>query len=170
MRKHTIPLDALPKLGFVRTDEPLIVYHMTDKENLNSILNDGKIRTFEDFVCFFMPTLEDVEKYIYLSRADEGRISRGFDGRLHQEPPLDHANTVVLELIPRYKEPMSWFKEKTDSNCQSEKEKEIRRNFDDCRIAHYGDMKFDTRKVIIHKLTDIDILYPYKGKLILEQD
>ena len=38
---------------FEEVAEPKVVYHMTDRANLKDILETGKIKTFNDYMCFF---------------------------------------------------------------------------------------------------------------------
>ena len=148
-------------------DQPKVVYHMTNRANVEKILQDGYIDTMTDYVCFFFPDLKSIPLYIELSCADEGRKYYDFDGKIHTAPPLIHEETVVLKLIPRYIEPMYWYKEvmsvkdhqiTSDGELSADDIKKARekiKQFDDCRICHYGNFKFK-RDVEILELVDID--------------
>lgn len=139
--------------------QPETVYHMTNRANLESILNSGKIHTGTDIVCWFVTDLKNFPIYIKLTGADHGRQYHDFDGRIHTAPPLDHAETVVLKLIPRYYEPLNWLKEVSNQNhpqMNDPRIKEICDMFDSCRICHYDDFKFKRDSVEIIELTDID--------------
>ena len=111
---------------------------------------------------FFCLDLKGLLTYIKLTNADEGRKYYDFDGKIHVAPPLNHAETVVLKLTPRYSEPMHWFKEilkiKTDDQILSDDKAEAQRRIqmmNDCRVCHYGNFKFKKDFEIL-ELTDID--------------
>ena len=40
-------------MAYVKAQIPSEVYHLTKEKNLDSILNDGKIRRFNDTECWF---------------------------------------------------------------------------------------------------------------------
>ena len=148
---------SLPSIEEI--EAPKVVYHMTSKDNAASIIKDGKIKTGRDFICFFFPNKESILRYIKISKADAGRMFYDFDGRVHQAPPLDHANTVILELIPRGKETMAWYRENTTVGDNANPAV-LGSMFDDCRICHYGDMRFYNNKdVRVIPLTEIDEQY-----------
>lgn len=152
---------------FKRIEQPKIVYHMTPRTNLESILTDGKIKTGKDFVCFFFPAIDQIPVYIKHTGAMHGRQYYDFDGRLHTAPPLIPAEHVVLKLIPRYSEPLFWCMEDNTKRVlrQSEREhwteeqfQEVQakqQEFDRARIAHYGDMKFRQNEVEVIELAEI---------------
>lgn len=45
-------------MAYVKEHPPSEVYHLTKKENLNSILEDGMIRRFSDMECWFCVDLQ----------------------------------------------------------------------------------------------------------------
>ena len=158
-----VTLEQMQRMDiYQRTSQPEVVYHMTSRENLETIRNNGYIHTGNDYVCFFCLDLKGLLTYIKLTNADEGRKYYDFDGKIHVAPPLNHAETVVLKLTPRYSEPMHWFKEilkiKTDDQILSDDKAEAQRRIqmmNDCRVCHYGNFKFKKDFEIL-ELTDID--------------
>lgn len=38
-------------------EQPEMVYHMTDKDNLTDIISNGKIKSFNDFMTYFFQIL-----------------------------------------------------------------------------------------------------------------
>ena len=44
-------------MAYVKVTPPSVVYHLTRMENLDSILDDGQIRRFEDSECWFCESL-----------------------------------------------------------------------------------------------------------------
>ena len=145
---------------FSKVQQPTVVYHMTDRKNVPSILHDRRIRVFGDFLCFFFPDLDSIPIYLDLSNAYEGRVYFGNDGMYHTAPPIIPEDTVVFKLEPRYKEPFAWFKENTAKEVPLGTEKQIHELFDQCRLCHYGDMKFKNPEIL--ELTDILSSHPWQ--------
>ena len=46
-------------MAYVKEHAPSVVYHLTKKENLNNILEDGMIRRFSDTECWFCTDPQD---------------------------------------------------------------------------------------------------------------
>ena len=44
-------------MAYQKAPRPSTVYHLTKKDNLNRILDDGQIRRFRDTECWFCETL-----------------------------------------------------------------------------------------------------------------
>lgn len=180
--KLKVSLLQLRKSGmFQEISQPEKVYHMTDRENLDSILNDGKIKSFHDYLTFFFSNTDCIPVYIQLTDALFGRQYRNTDGMAITAPPLQIENTIVLELVPRRKEKLEWYIEKplsiTNGNFDannpvrvSDKEsgsiingnfdadspiRIIEEKFSDCRVVHYGDFSFFPDKVKLIELSDI---------------
>lgn len=114
-RKLRVKLERMRDMGFERISQPDVVYHMTDRQNLESILKDGQIKQFNDFVTYFFLDVRFVSIYCELSEAYHGRQYYGTDGRILTAEPVVPENTVVLKLVPRRKEPDKWFREVVDA-------------------------------------------------------
>ena len=168
MNKYNVSLREMQAMGlFQRVEQPEAVYHMTDKKNLDSILRAGKIKTMGDYITWFFPSIDDAFIYADLSHAYTGRKYWDFDGRLHTAPPLVPAETVILKLCPRYSEPLLWYKEANAEKITAEtlprygggRDLETARDywtrFDNCRICHYGDMKFRAQAVEVYEFADL---------------
>ena len=44
-------------MAYVKVPAPSVVYHLTKADRLDSILDDGQIRRFEDSECWFCESL-----------------------------------------------------------------------------------------------------------------
>ena len=157
---------------FEEIDPPEIVYHMTNRKNIDHILHDGKIKAGHDgntdFVTWFFPALEEIPVYIELTWANTGRKYYDFDVRIHEEPPLNHAGTVVLKLRPRGRQDMEWYRElpakgRNMSSLSKDKLERLLTYFSAARICHYEAMVFESNPEII-ELTEVDKL-PASEKL-----
>jgi len=52
---------------------PSTVYHLTQKGNLDSILDDGVIRRFNDTECWFCESLDKMKSYMFSERKTPSR-------------------------------------------------------------------------------------------------
>ena len=60
-------------MAYVKEHTPSEVYHLTKKENLNSILEDGMIRRFSDTECWFCADLQKMRAYMEQTVMCEGK-------------------------------------------------------------------------------------------------
>ena len=51
-------------MAYVKAPIPSEVYHLTQKDKLDDILDDGKIRCFGDTECWFCESLEKMKAYM----------------------------------------------------------------------------------------------------------
>ena len=51
-------------MAYVKAIPPSVVYHLTRMENLDSVLDDGKIRRFMDSECWFCESLGKMKAYM----------------------------------------------------------------------------------------------------------
>jgi len=161
-RKLRMDLRQVRKLDILEEiEQPPVVYHMTEKENLESILESGKIKSFNDFLTFFFTDAEQAPLYIELTGAMRGRLYYSTDGIPKTAPPLIVKDMVVLKLIPKRKEKLEWFREVIDEtkagyeSVMTEDIKPIWDAFNNCRVCHYSDFQFDREQVEIIELADI---------------
>lgn len=166
---------AIPKISlsqvrkmdlFQEIKTPGIVYHMTDKKNIDSIISSGKINSKYDFMNYFFPDLESIPIYIQVTGADHGRKYFDFDGMLHTAPPLNHEKTVVLKLKPRGRQDLEWYKEVLPEKKRSQLTEDgikLSEYMNNSRICHYGAMPFE-KDIEIIELTEIDAM-PESEKL-----
>ena len=144
---------------FEEVESPKLVYHMTSRENAQSIIHDGRVRCFDDYVTWFFTELWHVPVYIYATDADHGRQHSDKWGYPTIDPPLNHADTVVLKLSCR-KEPLAWYREVINSSKEryrwmTDLHDQFYSYFNNVRICHYGDLRF-TGVLEVIELTDID--------------
>lgn len=147
---------------FTEVEEPKIVYHMTDRANLKDILEDRKIKTFNDYMCFFFEDTKQIPLYLNLNGDLVGKEYHGTDGRIKKAKPLVIEDTVVLKLVPRRKETMVWYMENVSQTITEEEfgenypiVKMMWEEFDKCRLCHYADFAFRDDSVEVLELSDI---------------
>ena len=60
-------------MAYEKVPRPSTVYHLTKKEHLDSILDDGVIRRFDDTECWFCESLEKMKAYMAQTVLCEGK-------------------------------------------------------------------------------------------------
>lgn len=125
------------------------LYHYTRKENLPSILADGRIPKFKDKECWFCVSLEDTLRLMELTVMNEGGLYIGVDGLPKRYPPFRPDDYAILKLTPRYQsgEWVRWNQE-TDSRCSAE-QKALAEEFSSLKIGYRGDLKFRSTPEIL---------------------
>ena len=73
-------------MAYVKEHAPSEVYHLTKKENLNSILEDGMIRRFSDTECWFCADLPKMKAYMEQTVMCEGKHYYSVTGQLCRYP------------------------------------------------------------------------------------
>ena len=68
-------------MAYVKAPIPSEVYHLTKKANLESILDDGAIRRFDDTECWFCESLAKMKAYMEQTVLCEGKPYYGAGGR-----------------------------------------------------------------------------------------
>lgn len=90
-------------MAYERIDRPKgMLYHYTKRSNLESILNDGRIRRFRDSESWFCTSLDNTLRIMDYTVMQEGKLyydSMGFPRYYPQFVPEDY---IILELSPRY--------------------------------------------------------------------
>lgn len=90
-------------MAYERIDGPKgLIYHYTKRENVEPILQDGRIRKFKDRECWFCTSLEDALRLMELTVMEEGKLYYDANGLPRRYPKFVPEEYVVLELSPRY--------------------------------------------------------------------
>ena len=75
-------------MAYVKAPIPSEVYHLTKKANLESILDDGAIRRFDDTECWFCESLAKMKAYMEQTVLCEGKPYYGFSNCSRYERSL----------------------------------------------------------------------------------
>ena len=94
---------------YVKAPIPSEVYHLTKKANLESILDDGAIRRFDDTECWFCESLAKMKAYMEQTVLCEGKPYYGAGGRLCHYPKFEPEQYVILKLTPCRREG-NWYR------------------------------------------------------------
>ena len=88
-------------MAYQKVSRPSTVYHLTKKEHLNSILDDGVIRHFDDTECWFCESLDKMRAYMAQTVLCEGKPYYAVGGQLCRYPKFVPEDYVLLKLTPR---------------------------------------------------------------------
>lgn len=101
-------------MGYVRiTDRPEELFHYTRRDNLASILRDGRIKRMGDAECWFCSTLDDTLELMRATVMVEGKPYVKLGGSIGRYPKFQPEDYVILRLKPRYQngEWVRWMQE-----------------------------------------------------------
>ena len=87
-------------MAYVKAPIPSEVYHLTKKANLESILDDGAIRRFDDTECWFCESLAKMKAYMEQTVLCDGKPYYGAGGQLCRYPKFEPDEHIILKLTP----------------------------------------------------------------------
>lgn len=129
-------------MAYVKAPIPSEVYHLTRKENLESILSDGEIRHFGDTECWFCETPDKMKAYMQQTVLCEGKLYYGVDGQLRRYPKFVPEDYVILKLTPSRREG-NWYRWNQEIPINSPKELvNAASEFSQLKIGYRGDLSF----------------------------
>lgn len=135
-------------MAYQKVSRPSTVYHLTKKEHLDSILDDGVIRRFDDTECWFCESLEKMKAYMAQTVLCEGKSYYAVGGHLCRYPKFVPEDYALLKLTPRGYED-NWYRWNQEVPPGSSKELvQAAKEFSLLKIGYRGDMAFKEPEVI----------------------
>ena len=135
-------------MAYVKVRPPVKIYHLTGKDNLNSILDDGVIRRFNDTECWFCESLDKMRAYMEQTVMCEGKPYYAVGGQLCRYPKFVPEDYVLLKLTPSHAKD-NWYRWDQEIPPGSPKElARAAREFSLLKIGYRGDMAFRNAEVI----------------------
>ena len=135
-------------MAYQKVPRPSTVYHLTKKEHLDSILDDGVIRRFDDTECWFCESLEKMKAYMAQTVLCEGKPYYAVGGQLCRYPKFVPKDYVLLKLTPRGYED-NWYRWNQEIPPGSPKELvQAAKEFSGLKIGYRGDLAFHNAEVI----------------------
>ena len=135
-------------MAYQKVPRPSMVYHLTKKDNLNRILDDGQIRRFGDTECWFCETLPKMKSYMEQTVMCEGKPYYAVGGQLCRYPKFVPEDYVLLKLTPRGYED-NWYRWNQEIPPGSSRElMQAAKEFSMLKIGYRGDMTFRSAEVI----------------------
>ena len=135
-------------MAYVKARIPTEVYHLTKRENVESIRIDKRIRRFGDTECWFCRTPEDMLRYMGYTVLCEGKPYIATGGRIEHYPKFVPEDYVLLKLTPSKWED-KWYQWNQELPVNTSPEvKEEAREFSELKIGYRGDLRFSKMDVI----------------------
>lgn len=135
-------------MAYVKAPIPSKVYHLTKKDDLDSILEDGLIRRFDDTECWFCESLDKMKSYMEQTVMCEGKPYYAVGGQLCRYPKFVPEDYVLLKLTPRHREG-NWYRWNQEMPPDSSKELlKAAKEFSQLKIGYRGDMAFKNAELI----------------------
>ena len=135
-------------MAYEKVPRPSTVYHLTQKGNLDSILDDGVIRRFNDTECWFCESLDKMRAYMAQTVLCEGKSYYAVGGQLCRYPKFVPEDFVLLKLTPRGYED-NWYRWNQEIPPGSPRGlMQAAKEFSMLKIGYRGDMAFKEPEVI----------------------
>ena len=133
---------------YVKAPIPSEVYHLTKKANLESILDDGAIRRFDDTECWFCESLAKMKAYMEQTVLCEGKPYYGAGGQLCRYPKFEPDEHIILKLTPCRREG-NWYRWNQEIPLNSPPELvQVAAEFSKLKIGFRGDLPFRNAEAI----------------------
>lgn len=133
---------------YVKAPIPSEVYHLTKKANLESILDDGAIRRFDDTECWFCESLVKMKAYMEQTVLCEGKPYYGAGGQLCRYPKFEPDEHIILKLTPCRREG-NWYRWNQEIPLNSPPELvQAAAEFSKLKIGYRGDLAFKDAETI----------------------
>ena len=136
-------------MAYVKVTPPSVVYHLTRMENLDSILDDGKISRFMDSECWFCESLGKMKAYMEQTVMCEGKPYYAVSGQLGRYPKFVPEDYVILRLNPRFQkgEWVQWMQEMPPGSPPELLK--AAETFSNLKLGFRGDLKFQQNPEVI---------------------
>lgn len=137
-------------MGYIHAAPPEIVYHYTQRQNLDQIITDQRIRRMGDTECWFCASLEDTLELMRRTVMREGAPYYGIGGILRFYPPFRADDYVILKLQAQYPDRSKWVRwmQALPSNATRAQMAEAQ-YFSNLKIGYRGDFRFVKEPQII---------------------
>ena len=152
VRSLTMLLSTQPSLEILALDSRESFQrnkeYLTQKGNLDSILDDGMIRRFNDTECWFCESLDKMKAYMEQTVMCEGKPYRTADGQLCHYSKFNPEAHILLKLAPIRQENAWYRRTQEQPSSSSDEVMQAEREFFPLSIGYRGDMAFQNAEVI----------------------
>ena len=135
-------------MAYSKARIPTEVYHLTKRENVESILADKRIRRFGDTECWFCRTPNDMLRYMEYTVLCEGKPYIATGGRIEHYPKFIPEDYVLLKLTPsKWEDKWYLWNQELPVNASLVAKAEAI-EFSELKIGYRGDLRFSKMEVI----------------------
>lgn len=130
------------------------LFHFTEKDKLDAILQDERIRKFQDMECWFCTSLEDTLRLMEMTVMKEGKLYIDVNRFPKRYPKFVPEDYVILELTPRYQngEWVKWNQEMPENTPQEVLE--LAKEFSELKKGFRGNLRFYP-EVTVHEVAEL---------------
>lgn len=140
-------------MSYVKARIPTEVYHLTRRENIDSIRDEKRIRRFGDTECWFCRTPADMLRYMEYTVLCEGKPYIATGGVLKHYPRFVPEDHVLLKLTPaKWEDKWYHWNQELPPNA-SRAVKDQAEEFSRLKVGYRGDLRFSKMEVL--ELTQI---------------
>lgn len=140
-------------MSYVKARIPTEVYHLTRRENIDSIRDEKRIRRFGDTECWFCRTPADMLRYMEYTVLCEGKPYIATGGVLKYYPRFVPEDHVLLKLTPaKWEDKWYHWNQELPPNA-SRAVKDQAEEFSRLKVGYRGDLRFSKMEVL--ELTQI---------------
>lgn len=133
---------------YVKAPIPSEVYHLTRRDKMEDILEDGRIRRFDDTECWFCESLAKMKAYMEQTVLCEGKPYYGAGGQLCRYPKFEPDEHIILKLTPCRREG-NWYRWNQEIPLNSPPELvQAAAEFSKLKIGYRGDLAFKDAETI----------------------
>lgn len=135
-------------MAYSKVRIPTEVYHLTKRENLESISADKRIRRFGDTECWFCRSEADMLRYMEYTVLCEGKPYIATGGRVARYPKFQPEDYVLLKLTPsKWEDKWYQWNQEVPQNASQELKAQAK-EFSELKIGYRGDLRFSKMEVI----------------------
>lgn len=135
-------------MAYVKARIPTEVYHLTRRENVESIRPDKRIRRFGDKECWFCRSPEDMLRYMEYTVLCEGKPYIGTGGMIKHYPKFIPEDHVLLKLTPsKWEDKWYQWNQELPSNAP-QAAKDQAEEFSRLKVGNRGDLRFLQMQII----------------------
>lgn len=150
-------------MAYVKVPAPSVVYHLAKADRLDSILDDGQIRRFEDSECWFCESLPKMKAYMEQTVMCEGKPYYAVGGQLCRYPKFVPEDYVLLKLAPCQPKD-NWYRWDQEVPPGSPKELiNAAKEFSALKIGYRGDLWYSA-------VETIDVPAFLRGEIISQKE
>lgn len=135
-------------MAYSKARIPTEVYHLTKRENVESILADKRIRRFGDTECWFCRSPEDMLRYMEYTVLCEGKPYIATGGHIQRYPKFMPQEYVLLKLTPsKWEDKWYQWNQELPPNASAEAKAQAK-EFSELKIGYRGDLRFSKMEVV----------------------
>ena len=129
------------------------VYHLTRRENIDSIRADKRIRRFGDTECWFCRSPEDMLRYMEYTVLCEGKPYIATGGIIEHYPKFVPKDHVLLKLTPaKWEDKWYQWNQELPANASPEALQQAK-EFSELKLGYRGDLRFS--QVEVFEMTEV---------------